>query len=186
MKCSNNSVLTSIDAKTKAQNRLQVTNHPKYPQSNEWTICEELAEVPSIAWVSVSIHQSILKTLSSHPSHTGPEAQTDSQWHPLFNSIPHHKLTQIEPATDQDMSILTPIAAKTMAKLSSWSSITLLPGSLTSPPCRQIWAAIWSTTTTDNSTCRPISGLPRTWVLFYSLGASFPVQVYQFRSYFTS
>ena len=43
----------------------------------------------------------------------------------------------------------TPIAANTIAKLSSWSSKTLLPGSLTRPPCRQIWAAIWG----RNQTC---------------------------------
>ena len=40
------------------------------------------------------------------------------------------------------VSILTPIAAKTMAKLSSWSSRTDFPGSLTRPACLQIWAAI--------------------------------------------
>lgn len=42
------------------------------------------------------------------------------------------------------VSILTPIAAKTMEKLSSWPSWTPLvaPGRLTRPACRQIWAAI--------------------------------------------
>lgn len=39
--------------------------------------------------------------------------------------------------------VLTPIAANTMAKLSSWSSSTLFPGNLTRPPCLQIWAAIY-------------------------------------------
>ncbi len=39
---------------------------------------------------------------------------------------------------------LTPIAEKTMAKLSSWSSRTLLDWPcFTRPPCLQIWAAIW-------------------------------------------
>jgi len=41
------------------------------------------------------------------------------------------------------VSMLTPIAANTMAKLSSWSSSTDLPGSFTRPAWRQIWAAIW-------------------------------------------
>ena len=40
-------------------------------------------------------------------------------------------------------SMFTPMAANTMAKLSLWSSITDLVGSLTRPPCLQIWAAIW-------------------------------------------
>lgn len=41
------------------------------------------------------------------------------------------------------VSMLTPIAANTIAKLSSCSSSTDLPGSFTRPAWRQIWAAIW-------------------------------------------
>lgn len=44
------------------------------------------------------------------------------------------------------VSMLTPIAANTIAKLSSWSSSTDLPGSFTRPAWRQIWAAIWKYT----------------------------------------
>lgn len=44
---------------------------------------------------------------------------------------------------------LTPIAAKTMAKLSLWSSITPFLN-FTKPACRQIWAAIWYRTQTQS------------------------------------
>jgi len=33
--------------------------------------------------------------------------------------------------------------------LSVWSSRTALPGNLTRPPCRQIWAAIYNRTLTS-------------------------------------
>lgn len=42
----------------------------------------------------------------------------------------------------QPMLTLTPMAANTMAKLSSCESITSLPDCRTKPPCLQIWAAI--------------------------------------------
>lgn len=39
--------------------------------------------------------------------------------------------------------MFTPIAANTIAKLSSESSNTAFPGNLTRPACLQIWAAIY-------------------------------------------
>lgn len=41
------------------------------------------------------------------------------------------------------VSMFTPIAANTIAKLSSESSRTDFPGNLTNPACLQIWAAIY-------------------------------------------
>lgn len=55
-------------------------------------------------------------------------------WKQNFDTYPHCSKTSVT---------LTPIAAKTIAKLSSLPSITSLSGSLTRPACRQIWAAIW-------------------------------------------